>query len=73
MLIFQLIVLLGIAYLIYLSQKKKLKGDRKMSILFFTILGIGLIYGSAYLLQIEIPSFANGLTRLVKAIQGIQT
>ncbi|KQL56603.1 MULTISPECIES: hypothetical protein [Bacillaceae] len=73
MIVFQLFLLASAAFLIYISQRKKLTGDRKMSIFFFTILGIGLFYGSTYILQIDIPSFANKMTSIVKSLQGIKT
>lgn len=73
MIVFQLLLLAGVAFLIYISQSKKLKGDKKMSILFFTILSIGLFYGTTYILQIEIPSLAIKMTSIVKSLQGMKT
>lgn len=64
-------LLIGTVIIIALSQKKNWRGDRKLSFVFFTMLTIGFLYGSAYILEIQIPSVANGLTKLIKNIRGI--
>ncbi|MBM7838765.1 hypothetical protein JOC54_002024 [Alkalihalobacillus xiaoxiensis] len=64
-------LLIGTVIIIALSQKKNWCGDRKLSFVFFTMLTIGFLYGSAYILEIQIPSVANGLTKLIKNIRGI--
>lgn len=65
-------VLLG-AFMIAWSQKKSLKADRKLQIVFYALLGLATVYGTAYALELNIPSLANGLTAIMKAIQGVQT
>lgn len=65
-------LLIGVVYVIAVSQKKAWSGDRKLKLVFFTILLIGFLYGSAYILEIQVPSVANGLTTLVKGIRGIE-
>lgn len=59
-------LLVGAVVTIAISQKKNWRGDRKLSFVFFTMLTIGFLYGSAYILEIQIPSVANGLTSLIK-------
>lgn len=73
MIVFQMFLLIGVASLIYVSQKSKLSGDKKMTILFFTILSASLFYGTSYILDLEIPSIANTMTAIVKSLQGVET
>ncbi|WP_156321042.1 hypothetical protein [Bacillus sp. JCM 19041] len=65
-------VLIG-AFVIAWSQRKSLKADRKLQIVYYGLLILATVYGTAYALELNIPSLANGLTSIVKAIQGVQT
>lgn len=55
------------AFVITWVNWRDLKGNRKLQVVFYTILAIATTYGALYTIGLEIPSIARGLTSLVKS------
>ncbi|GIN13705.1 hypothetical protein J26TS2_35720 [Shouchella clausii] len=62
-----LCVLLG-AFVITWINWRDLKGNRKLQVVFYTVLAIATTYGALYALRLEVPSIARWLTSLVKSV-----
>lgn len=55
------------AFVITWVNWRDLKGNRKLQVVFYTILTIATTYGALYAFGLDVPSIARGLTSLVKS------
>ncbi|EZH67381.1 hypothetical protein DH09_05470 [Bacillaceae bacterium JMAK1] len=73
MVIGNIIAVLFVSSMIWLTQRHTLKRDnnKKLSLLFYSFLTTATILGLLIALDIEIPSFATASTNFVKRLRGL--